>query len=1234
MFGEYAQIATYLQQTRDEAIYNENNFQGSLPAYLCPPYVPPQPWNNGKNRHSQFEDFIMVAEFSELEGPKPVLTIPKDGGANFDQNTFAVRILAVDHQNSADGFTITEDAQVVVSDLETGVYSFVHRLVLYDNSARGFVRPYCIAYVTMDDKKLMYYYEDISQQLKKVARYLKYGNKMLFVGDLERHLKDLEYTKGYLLNQVSKMRLKDETVNGQVNDMRKNAENELYRTLQTIQQSSSEIKDILSVLKPLLSDKRLENRFRLLEDKAYQQPITGGQDKLSLQENWFNDLSTLEELDMRCGSLNEPRLSPLSLFKPRDYKPIIVETKKAKRFNVPLRGLHELCSWGAKEGLRKLRHVHDYFKRDLMILELEKNESRLFRPCYARISHGQCVTGNFMAGVHMKHSLNGPGDDPEAWSVYSHQWGSLGSTESLDSFKSAGSYSSLPGSPSSLNTYDSAYGFQSAASSPPNNITLLTENEYYPDMDLPLEQPIHSLASKTNEKSANSPLTESMEKDSQSKRDVEPGESVIPEMTAPAVRTSGSNYCRTLESNLSFLSLCPSDLDDADGSKMVQPCGAQSDISDTCLHHQDKLNFSAGLTDVSGKSKTAPAFINKTAPVFVSELYGDTRDHNSQGGLNISCMAPIKHDASGDINKEVFHSCSECEKKIENNNNLGLDNSLHKDMDCLSQSGLFNLENMLAYETAVALNAKETHDSTVCSQQNNFSSGKHNADDEKTSGYNSQSSIVMSTENSLVQEFHIGAMSPNGNPAGDAEVDVVVLRENSNTATEENGQKRDSKSKLTSLLNQEDLENSLKVLSTTSSPVDETRTSNSQKINSLKMPSKFDEAFLGPETPSSDIFHTPCENSSNDSPLKISSDLSTNYSQSAISRRPLTSKGSQTGLGDEDNASSQRLRFESDASSAFTEISIRDLFPHLLDSSSGSPGVKNTLGASFDLCDGRGTKDFGTDHPGSTSRGIWKPRCGKYTVGDWMNNFSSLRPGSCLLEVLSSYQHMKHIIFSLLSGRPVLVAGSAKYETEVIKLVRALAAFVPTARRKRHAVLEWTLKPLKIVDLTKLKLVGVCRPEKRSLDSFIPCAIKKTCSIVDVEKRTILAAPYQGNFITMLMSKRKVFKSDVQLLSYIEWWLMDIMSKAFMFFHIFCLNSDGSILYSHSPKDQRDNYFRTVSGIMAKLGIKDCDCEIIEHLTEMVKMARMESHIWQGVDSGSIVYPLRLHQKACQLFRC
>ena len=58
--------------------------------------------------------------------------------------------------------------------------------------------------------------------------------------------------EGFLLNQVSKIRLKDSDGGDGGQDIRKNAEAELYKGLQTIRQSNMEIKEILSILKPLL----------------------------------------------------------------------------------------------------------------------------------------------------------------------------------------------------------------------------------------------------------------------------------------------------------------------------------------------------------------------------------------------------------------------------------------------------------------------------------------------------------------------------------------------------------------------------------------------------------------------------------------------------------------------------------------------------------------------------------------------------------------------------------------------------------------------------------------------------------------------------------------------------------------------------------------------------------------------------------------------------------------------
>ena len=54
--------------------------------------LPTQPWGNAVFEH----DFILLSEFSELDGPKPLLTIPSNLKTDFDLNAFAVRIMSAD----------------------------------------------------------------------------------------------------------------------------------------------------------------------------------------------------------------------------------------------------------------------------------------------------------------------------------------------------------------------------------------------------------------------------------------------------------------------------------------------------------------------------------------------------------------------------------------------------------------------------------------------------------------------------------------------------------------------------------------------------------------------------------------------------------------------------------------------------------------------------------------------------------------------------------------------------------------------------------------------------------------------------------------------------------------------------------------------------------------------------------------------------------------------------------
>ncbi|XP_050390889.1 guanine nucleotide exchange protein SMCR8 [Patella vulgata] len=866
MFGEYAQVASYFGQT--EAVEGDGNMSYP-PSYLLPTFNAANPWRNEQNsKYGTHEDFIIIAEFSEIEGPKPLLTIPSDGGHGFDHNAFSVKIMAVDHQTSTTGFSISEDTQVILTDSgEFQVCAFVHHFALYDHEARGFVRPFCMAYVTKEERKLVNFYEEFSSQFRKVAQFFKYGNRMCFVKDLERYSKDLEYTKGVLIGRFNKPMPEQGCT-----------EEAIYKDLQHIQSSLAEIRDILDILRPLLNDKRLESRFHTLESRAWRESNKKDKlDSLSLQEQWFTEHG--DQPASKYGSFNDAPDNPLHLFeKIHAYSPKLVEMKKKKKFDRTLRGLHELCSWGAKEGMKKMRWIYEHFKREAMILELEREETSLLDPSTSVLSCGQCITHNFLSGLSLRPAdcpaLSFPAELLQKWSSIDTLEGSVGS------FKSVVSESSLT----------------------------------------------------------------------------------------------------SAQSNDSFMLASEGFCDD-----------------DTLF--------------------TPPFDVDKTSPSVVRA------DSNLSGSSSMT---------ESDTMPSVYESCS---------------NSPMKTPDKTINEGI-TLDNV---ETS-------SLEYTSDLQDNN-------------SVITTESGITITTCNS----------------------------ESQNTS--------ESDSKLTD------------------SSVDSTPDTG-QMINGV---------YIDP--PSSD------EN------------LLRQYSEPD-------------------------------------------------DTTDTTPSSEGT-------------------------RLIRKPRGGIYTVGDLLFNLRYDSSGIGVLQVLNKYNNIQHIIYSILTGRLVLVVGQAKHEMEVIKLVTALCLFLPNHRRKHHAIVEWSSKPFRLTDLPRIKIAGVCRTEKRSIESVV----KKYCSIIDVDKKVIIAPTYQGTLIHSIISKKKCFKTDADFIAFTHCWFMEIAAKAFIFYHSFCLGSTNIISHHSSVACHKQQYCNSVKGFITKLGIHEGDSPIIEYFAEIIKLLQIDQTSLP-IDEGFKVSPVTLSYQSCQMFRC
>ncbi|KAM9770113.1 guanine nucleotide exchange protein SMCR8-like [Menidia menidia] len=186
----------------------EQETQDMPEEFSVPLFPPSHPWTSRSHFH---RDFILVAEFSEKVGPKPVLTIPDDPRVigSFDLNHFSVRIMSVDYQASGPclappaspgpRLNFHEDSKVILGDSAEDSFAYVHHLTLYDLEARGMVRPFCMAYVCSDQTKLMENFPELSAGFSQASDSLKTGNRQAFSAELQRKLQELEYKRLTLL---------------------------------------------------------------------------------------------------------------------------------------------------------------------------------------------------------------------------------------------------------------------------------------------------------------------------------------------------------------------------------------------------------------------------------------------------------------------------------------------------------------------------------------------------------------------------------------------------------------------------------------------------------------------------------------------------------------------------------------------------------------------------------------------------------------------------------------------------------------------------------------------------------------------------------------------------------------------------------------------------------------------------------------------------------------------------
>lgn len=137
--------------------------------------------------------------------------------------------------------------------------------------------------------------------------------------------------------------------------------------------------------------------------------------------------------------------------------------------------------------------------------------------------------------------------------------------------------------------------------------------------------------------------------------------------------------------------------------------------------------------------------------------------------------------------------------------------------------------------------------------------------------------------------------------------------------------------------------------------------------------------------------------------------------------------------------------------------------------------------------------------------------------------------GYGILKFVQQNSFSAHLLYSLLCGRPLVVAGSFKAEKEICAIVNCLAMFVPGHSRfslqdssqtvlprsfgklipiekfslwrshqeiknlfcsTRCAIVPFHVRALRLTDLTRFKILGLGRPDKKILDNLLPGSVR------------------------------------------------------------------------------------------------------------------------------------------------
>ncbi|KAJ9459444.1 hypothetical protein DIPPA_31736 [Diplonema papillatum] len=176
-------------------------------------------------------------------------------------------------------------------------------------------------------------------------------------------------------------------------------------------------------------------------------------------------------------------------------------------------------------------------------------------------------------------------------------------------------------------------------------------------------------------------------------------------------------------------------------------------------------------------------------------------------------------------------------------------------------------------------------------------------------------------------------------------------------------------------------------------------------------------------------------------------------------------------------------------------------------------------------------------------------------------------PESGLLQLFDRYPHiLKHVVYSLMSGRPVFVVGSEQ-QTDTIsvgKVTDILETFVMSTGERSSGVVKWHRGDVTLTHLAGLRLCGI-----RSV-SQLRNPVLKYCSVFKLAGAGEYHGPiYPGRYLEELFGSKKHPRSssgwacEATFASFVQAWLLQIGLIATVVYHSTLLNIPLPDIDSH-----------------------------------------------------------------------